>query len=396
MGYGAIMRRFTVKSLNADIDSTLAARYSTIIVEGEIGELKTPSSGHCYMTLRDQEAALSAVAWRSVWQTATYKPTVGERVVIRGRVRVYVPRGVYQLYVHDIRPAGAGALAKEIAARIARLTADGLLDPRRKRALPVFPKVIGVVTSLTGAALQDFLKVSGERLPSARILVAGSVVQGETAPASLIRALELLQEDGRCELIVLTRGGGAKEHLMAFQDEFLARAIAHCSVPVVSAVGHQVDTTIADLVADGVAPTPSAAALLVCPDGFALGQRVDESMASLEDGAARWLQRHRRQLAHLNARLRHPGAALIEIRLRCVDLMRRLSDAWQHRILMQRKATVEQLHARLAALSPEQVLSRGYAIVRHQGRVLEEASSVSSGERLDIHLKKGVVKAVVG
>ena len=390
------MRRFTVKSLNEDIDTTLAARYSTIIVEGEVGELKTPYSGHCYMTLRDQDSAISAVAWRSVWQSAQYKPKVGERVLIRGKVRVYVPRGVYQLYVHEIQPVGAGALAKEIEARKARLMADGLLDPRRKRPLPTFPKTIGVVTSLTGAALQDFLKVSGERYPAAKILVAGSVVQGETAPASLIRALELLEEDGRSEVIVMTRGGGAKEHLMAFQDEYLARAIAACSVPVVSAVGHQVDTTIADLVADHVAPTPSAAALLVCPDGLALTQRVDEAASDLNHAMHRWLSQSRQRLGHLKARLRHPGQSLPDVRKRALELIRRLSTAWQHRILAQRTARLEQLEFRLAALSPKQVLGRGYAIVRHNDVVVESPDAVSDGDTLEIRLRHGELKATVG
>jgi len=389
-----IMRRFTVKSLNEDIDSTLSSRYATIIVEGEIGELKTPNSGHCYMTLRDQDSAVSAVAWRSVWQSSAYKPSVGDRVLLRGKVRVYVPRGIYQLYVHEIHPVGAGALAKEIEARKARLLADGLLDPRRKRALPRFPSTIGVVTSLTGAALQDFLKVSGERFPSAKILVAGSLVQGETAPASLIRALELLEEDGRSEIIVLTRGGGAKEHLLAFQDEYLARAIAHCSVPVVSAVGHQVDTTIADLVADHVAPTPSAAALLVCPDGVALTQRIDEAQWALHSAVNRWVLTHRRQLTHLKARLRHPGQALVDVRSRTLDLIQRLADAWRHRVLAQRMARLEQLECRLIALSPDQVLGRGYAIVRHRGRVLEDAAAVQAGDELEIRVQKGSLTAI--
>lgn len=389
------MRRFTVKSLNEDIDSTLASKYATIIVEGEIGELKTPNSGHCYMTLRERDAALGAVAWRSVWQSSSYKPKVGDRVLLRGKVRVYVPRGIYQFYIHEIQPAGAGALAKELEARKARLMADGLLDPRRKRPLPAFPKYVGVVTSLTGAALQDFLKVSGERYPGARILVAGSLVQGETAPASIIRAMELIEEDGRAEVLVLTRGGGAKEHLMAFQDEFLARAIAHFPIPVVSAVGHQVDTTISDLVADQVAPTPSAAAMLVFPDGPGLSQRIDESQWALNAAMRRWLQSQKRQLSHLQARLRHPGQTVDEVRKRARDLTRRLDEAWQYRIRAPRHAQLRQLEMRLDALSPQQVLGRGYAIVRSGPAVVTRLEDVSDGDRLAVQVSDGMFGATV-
>lgn len=389
------MRRFTVKSLNEDIDSTLASKYATIIVEGEIGELKTPNSGHCYMTLRERDAALGAVAWRSVWQSASYKPKVGDRVLLRGKVRVYVPRGIYQFYIHEIQPAGAGALAKEIEARKARLMADGLLDPRRKRPLPVFPKFVGVVTSLTGAALQDFLKVSGERFPGSRILVAGSLVQGETAPASILRAMDLIAEDGRSEVLVLTRGGGAKEHLMAFQDEFLARAIADFPIPVVSAVGHQVDTTISDLVADQVAPTPSAAAMLVFPDGPGLSQRIDESQWALEAAMQRWVRTQKRQLTHLQARLRHPGQTVQEVRKRAQELTRRLEEAWRFRVEAPRRARVKQLEMRLDALSPQQVLGRGYAIVRSGSSVVTTRDSVSEGDAIAVQVSDGLFGAIV-
>jgi exodeoxyribonuclease VII large subunit len=389
------MRRFTVKSLNEDLDATLTSRYDTILVEGEVRDLKTPSSGHCYIALTDQGSALSAVVWRNVWMATSYRPKIGDRVVCRGRLRVYVTRGVYQLYVHEIQPAGLGALAKEIAERKARLLADGLLDPSRKRRLPPFPNVVGVVTSLTGAALQDFLKVSGHRYPSCKILVAGSVVQGAMAPSSLIRALELLIEEGSSEVIVLTRGGGAKEDLLAFQDEMLARAIAASPIPVVSAVGHQIDTTIADLVADCVAPTPSAAALLVFPDGPAYMQRVDEEMFALSGAIVRWLRRQRIQLGHIRARLRHPGQRLKEIANTREDLLRRLEEAALRGIVKQRRSYLAHLKQRLWSLSPEQVLSRGYAIVRKEDQLMTDASDVDPGDTLVVQFRDGRISATV-
>ncbi len=305
------MRRYSVSALTRELHDLLAARYPVIEVEGEVSNLAVPGSGHAYLTLRDADAVLGAVAWRTTWRALAWRPERGDAVVARGHLGVFGGKGAYQLYVTDIRRAGEGALAAEIARRKARLEAEGLLDPRRKRPLPRFPSVVGVATSLTGAALQDFLKVSGRRFPAARVLVAGCTVQGASAPASVVQAVELLVDDGRAEVIVVTRGGGSKEDLLAFQDEGLARYLALCPVPVVSAVGHQVDTTLCDLVADVVAPTPSAAAETVFPDGDLLRQRADEAGMALAAALARAVRWRRERVAATKARLRHPGQRLV-------------------------------------------------------------------------------------
>jgi len=432
------MRKYTVSQLTRELHALMAGRYPVLEVQGEVGQLATPASGHAYLMLRENDAVLHCVVWRSTWQNLRYRPKRGDRVVCRGKMGVFAGKGSYQLYISGIAPAGEGALAAEIARRRARLEADGLLDPRRKRPLPTFPKVVGVATSLTGAALQDFLKVSRERFPAARILVAHCTVQGPTTPPSVIQALEVLLEDGRPEVLVVTRGGGSKEDLLGFQDEHLARYVAQCPVPVVSAVGHQIDTTLIDLVADAVAPTPSAAAMTALPDGPAWTQRVDEAAMGLERAMTRQMQRRREALQHLRARLRHPGQRLAEVRRqraewvrqlhlrmqwqlrqrsdRVDQLVARLASAmkgrvpgghealaqWEARLLravqaqvQQRRQRVRALQGTAEALSPQQVLGRGYALVTGPQGVVRSVADVTAGEHIKVHVGDGAFDANV-
>lgn len=410
------MQRYTVSSLVKEIDGLLRARYPAVLVEAEVAELSLPGSGHAFLRLADAGASISAVAWRSDWRGFRYRPAQGDRVLIVGRLALYGPRGAFQLYVRDIRPAGLGAMAKELAERRARLEAEGLLDPRRKRPLPPFPSYVGVATALKGAALQDFLRVSGERWPASRILVASCLVQGARAPADILRAVELLLEDGRSEVIVVTRGGGAAEDLMAFQDEQLARILAHSPVPLVSAVGHEVDTTLCDLVADVVVPTPTAAAVRVLPDGPALASRVEEWRLRLELGLARRLERQRARVVDLRGRLRHPARRLDEVRTQARDQRERLGRliarslaerraaliSWTDRLeraaapgVGRARERVQSLEARLHALSPLAVLERGYAVVRTERGVLTHAEHAAPGDGLRVRLAQGELHARV-
>ena len=410
------MEPLTVSGLNAALHELLGLHFSAVSVRGELGQLQVASSGHAYLTLRDNKGSLSAICWRTNWASLGYRPKAGEQVVCRGRIGVYSPQGRYQLYVTHIEPAGEGALAKELAARKARLEAEGLLDPRRKRPLPPFPKVIGVCTSLAGAALQDFLKVSRHRYPAARILVAGCLVQGREAPAEILRAVELLVEDGRSELIVLTRGGGSKTDLLAFQDEQLARYIAHIPVPVLSAVGHEVDTTLCDLVADVVASTPSDAALLALPDAAILSQQVDERLADLGTATLRLLEERRARLASGRARLRHPGERLAQVKSRADQLGERLLLAVGNQVgahgmvalalsgrltpsmarrLERKRERVCAAEGRLGALSPFAVLERGYAIVSGPDGVIQRADQVAAGQELAVKVRQGDFKVRV-
>jgi hypothetical protein len=218
--------KLTVKGLAQQIDRLVGRAFSTVAVEGELAQVQVPQSGHAYLTLREQDAVLHVVMWRTEWAARAVDPRPGERVVVYGRVGTFPAQGRWQVYATRVERAGVGELQRRLEEIRARLLADGLLDPRRKRELPRFPRVVGVATSLQGAALQDFLRVSRERWPAAKILVAGCLVQGEEAAASVVRALELLFEDGRSDVVVVTRGGGSRLDLLPFDDEQLARWIA--------------------------------------------------------------------------------------------------------------------------------------------------------------------------
>lgn len=415
------MREYSVQALMDEVSRGVSERYPRVLVEGEVAQLTVAASGHAYLVLREPgakrgAATLNGVCWRNVWNELSHRPKVGDRVVVRGKLGVYAQRGQVQLTVYEVRAAGEGKMARLIAERIERLTADGLLDPSRKRALPPLPRTIGVVASPTSAALQDFLRVSGERFPSARILLAPAVTQGEEAPSSVVRAMELLRDHGGAEVVVVTRGGGSKEDLMAFQDEQLARYVAHFPLPVVAAVGHQIDTTLIDLVADVSVPTPTAAAVAVCPDGLALAQAVDEANARLGRAMQRRLEVKRAALSALQARLRHPGERLADVRRRRDALSERLSAAMARQLQAERERLVrteEQLDramrsgldrrrnqlagatTALEALSPLSVLSRGFAVVRQGERVLRHPDEAVVGEVVDIRLQGGSLLARV-
>lgn len=409
------MRRYTVAALASELDFLVGRHYPVLLVEGELAQVSLPASGHAYLVLRDRQAALNAVVWRSDWARLQPKPKQGDRVVCRGRLGLYKTQSRYQLYATDVQPAGEGRLAKRIAEIKARLDRDGLLDPRRKRPLPRFPKIVGLATSPTGAALQDFLRVSRGRFPGCRVLLAPCTVQGPEAPSSVLRALELLIEDGRSEVLVVTRGGGGKEDLLPFMDEGLARAIAHSPIPTVSAVGHEIDTTIADLVADAVAPTPSAAALLVLPDGPALAQRVDEAALALERAALRCVRRGRERVEGLRARLRHPGAHVAAGRTRHTELVARLHGAIAghldrartrlqvaerlvpavERDLVRRRLELQRHDQHLRAMSPYAVLERGYAIVTAEAGVVTSPAEVAPGAAIGVRVAGGTFGATV-
>lgn len=385
-------RVWTVKTLSMELAKTFDRFWPRIVIEGEIGQLNTPRSGHCYFQLREGDAVLGGVMWRADWERARFKPKVGERVQCRGRVGLF--GGRVQIYTNHMEPAGDGWLAQQIRERTERLRRDGLLDPARKRPLPPFPRVIGVATSADGAAVADFLRVSGERFPAARVLIGPCKVQGPQGPASVIRALDLLEEHGGCDVLVVTRGGGSKEDLLAFMDEQLARRIAACRVPIVSAVGHAIDTTLADLVADVVVPTPTAAAVAVLPDGHALAARIDEAGMRADRAVGRLLRRRRERLTGLTERLRHPSAQLARNREQVDALRARLDRAIQGR-LERKQARLVTARQRMQALSPLAVLDRGYALVHTEAALLRSVAQASPGDRLRIQVADGTLEVQV-
>jgi len=391
---GAISRNvLTVRELTIHIKRLLDRdeRLMAAWVRGEISNFKLHTSGHMYFTLKDETSQLKCVMFRSQAQRLRFRPDSGLQVLVFGQITVFERDGVYQMYCAEMEPAGLGTLHLQFEQLKQRLSDEGLFDEELKRRLPTLPRRIGIVTAATGAALRDMITVSRRRFPGVHILLSPALVQGAEAPASLIRALERVARYPGVDVIIMGRGGGSLEDLWAFNDEGLARAIRACPVPVVSAVGHETDFTIADFAADLRAPTPSAAAELVVPSRVELQASVANLKARLVTVTRRLVERKRLRLKALSDRpvLQRPQGRLLQDRQRLDDLVRRLGFVGGRRVerLRQRLATAA---GRLNALSPLAVLSRGYSITKGpDGHVLKEAAEVAVGDAITVMLHKG-------
>jgi exodeoxyribonuclease VII large subunit len=359
---------------------------------GEISNFTRAASGHLYFTLKDADAAISCVMWRSAAAQLTWQPEQGAAALAHGRISVYPPRGSYQLYVDLLRPAGLGDLHARFEQLRDKLKAEGLFDPERKQPLPPFPRVVGVVTSPQAAALRDVLTVLQRRYPLARVLLAPTQVQGDEAPPQIVTGLQALDARDDVDLILVVRGGGSLEELWAFNDERVARAIAACRHPVVSGVGHETDFTIADFVADLRAPTPSAAAELAVPDQLELrrwiaawAERMAGSMDARLDQMWQALAQQQQALRRLS-----PQARVNTHRQQVDDLTRRAGRALAHDLAL-RRSGLSGFEARLAALSPLATLGRGYAIVRQEetGGIVRRVGQVRAGDRLTVQVQDG-------
>jgi exodeoxyribonuclease VII large subunit len=410
---------YTVSRLTQSIKAVLDTAFEDLWVRGEVSGLKVHSSGHIYFALKDRDARISAVVFRGSVPHLACRPTEGAEVLCRGRMDVYPPHGSYSLVVERMEAVGQGALLEELEKRRRRLEAEGLFDPARKRPLPLLPGTVGLVTSPTSAAIQDMLRVIFERYP-ARVLVYPARVQGEGAAAELVRGLQVLGAQPDVDVIILGRGGGATEDLLAFSEEAVVRAVATCPKPVISAVGHETDTPLCDFAADLRAPTPTAAAEAVVPrlsdlQGWAADRRrsLQRHMRSSEDYARRLTDDLRQQLE-----LRFRGA--LEVRQttlgglrgelwrqhprnqldRRAEALARLKDGLALAArdgLASREQKLERAKGLFAVLGPRGQLLRGYALVKKvpgDGRPLTDAAQVASGDGLEIVLAKGAVKAV--
>ncbi len=389
----------TVRQLNLYVRTLLEgdANLASVLVAGEISNFKNHySSGHLYFSLKDADALVRAVMFRGNASRLQFRPEEGMRVICRGRVSLYEKDGQYQFYVEVMQPDGVGALAVAFEQRKQRLAAAGLFDEARKRPLPPFPSKIGVITSPTGAAVQDILQILGRRWPVAEILLVPVLVQGERAAADLTRALRTLSARDDVDLILIGRGGGSAEDLWAFNDEALAYAIAESPVPVVSAVGHETDFTICDFVADLRAPTPSAAAELASPDGAQLSAYFAETPARLSRLLQTRLTACRDRLTALRARraFSAPGRLLEPQEQRLDGLTSRLADAISDG-LRTREDALARSAAALDAFSPLRVLARGYAIAQQNGAVVRWAAEVLPDEDLTLRFSDGAVRCRV-
>ena len=388
----------TVSALNRLVRQLIEDALGTLWVEGEISNLARPSSGHIYFSLKDATAQVRCAMFRQSTRRLGFEPDNGLQVLVRARVGLYEPRGEYQLVVEHMEPAGAGALRQRFEALKAKLAAEGLFDPERKRPLPRVPQRIGVITSPTGAALRDVLIALRRRLPAVEVLIYPTSVQGEKAAPEIVAALARASSRAECDLLILTRGGGSLEDLWPFNEEIVARAIVASTIPVISGVGHETDFTIADFVADLRAPTPSQAAELAVPDGMTYLGRLAGVGASLERFLRRRLRDEQRLLDTLLHRLgrTHPGVIVRDRQQRLDEIETRLKRAIRQ--AMQAIVTRAKLIERgLESLSPLATLQRGYAIVcrADDGTLVTRSEQVRKGARIDVRLASGGLDATV-
>lgn len=366
-------------------------------VSGEISNLSRPSSGHVYFTLKDSGAALRCVIWRTAMLRLRADLQNGLAVEAHGQVSLYERDGQYQLYIDTLRPAGEGRLYQEFLRLKARLEAEGLFDEERKRPLPERPARIGIVSSPTGAALQDMLNTLKQRYPLAEVVLAPTAVQGEDAPPEIVRALNALNRLGGVDVILVARGGGSLEDLWAFNDERVVRAVVASRAPVVSGIGHETDFTLVDFAADRRAPTPTGAAVLATPDVADLRAGLQGVIDRLAGGMQVILDGWRAQVDGVQARLNRasPVWRLRNDRQRLDELQARLNRAALASLELKR-ARLETLAARLTGLNPRLVLRRGYALVENpDGTLVRSVGQLKKGHSIRLRLADGQAGATV-
>ncbi len=429
---------YSITGLTQEIQSLLEKQFDFVWVEGEISNFSAPASGHYYMVLKDEKAQIRTVMFRLQARYLRFRPENGMHVLAQGRVGVYPPRGEYQIILDYLEPLGAGALALAFEQLKKKLAAQGLFDPDIKKPLPFLPQRVAVVTSPTGAAIRDFLKVIGRRFANIEIIVVPVRVQGEGACSDMVKALELINRKLRVDIIVLTRGGGSLEDLWAFNQEELALAVRRSTIPVVSAVGHEIDLTICDLAADFRAPTPSAAAELLVAEKESLLTRLNDLETRLKSGWEQGLKMRFQRLSYLSKLLKDPRKRLDEIWMRLDDIQSRLNrqlayflqekqnrvSAGEHSLLaysptyliragrrelgfygasLRRamktqlwniRSSVSALENRMTDLSPLSILKRGYSITRKlpEQTIIRDAFSVTEGDRVQVLVSKGELR----
>jgi exodeoxyribonuclease VII large subunit len=433
---------YSVSELSREIKGLLEGKFPDVWVTGEVSNFRAAGSGHFYFTLKDANAQLRAVCFRNQARYLKFKPQDGISVIARGRLSIYEARGEYQLYVEYLEPAGLGALQLAFEQLKAKLAAEGLFDPSRKKPLPVLPRTIGIVTSPFGAAIRDILRVLRRRFRNMNVLIHPAAVQGEGAAEEIAEGIEYFNEHALADVLIVGRGGGSLEDLWAFNEEVVARAIAKSKIPIISAVGHETDFTIADFVADLRAPTPSAAAELVV-------HRKQDFIAEIENRARRMTQVLRLKLSEARERFlglrmhsvfqmlatriaeraQRVDEAVVEMNRMMRDKLSEGRHAWLEisagivrydfarllnlkeaslaeretklstefsNYLRDRQARLSQVAAIITERSPMTILNRGYSITRDaSGHILRDASRVNVGDEISVHLSKGEIGATV-
>jgi exodeoxyribonuclease VII large subunit len=383
---------YSVAELNRAARYTLENGIGEVWVEGEISRLTRQSSGHWYFTLKDEAAAVSCAMFKQNNTTVVFEPKDGLKVRVFGQASLYEPRGSYQLIIRKMEEAGKGSLQEQFEKLKAKLAAEGLFDEARKKPLPLLPQKIGVVTSPTGAAIRDIINVLTRRFPNLGILLAPVTVQGEGAAEKIAAAIEYLNTRDDIDLMIVGRGGGSIEDLWAFNEEIVARAIAASRIPVISAVGHEIDFTISDFVADVRAPTPSAAAELAVPEKAGLETQIAGLAARLGGSLQNQIYVLRERIPGFRQTMTHALHNGVQQRQQRVD---QAALALSHRLesaVAGRKQDLKRLGLQLRALSPLAVLDRGYSLTQTvDGNVVRDASRLKKGDTLKTRFAKGIV-----
>ncbi|WP_439258418.1 exodeoxyribonuclease VII large subunit [Lonepinella sp. BR2271] len=429
---------YSVTQLNSAVRNSLEGQFGAIWLSGEISNFTQPVSGHWYLTLKDEHAQVRCAMWRMKTQRVNFRPQNGMQVLVRAGVSLYEPRGDYQLILESMQPAGDGLLQQQFEQLKMQLAAEGLFAQHLKKKLPHFCQSVGVVTSATGAALQDILQILKRRDPSLHVVIYPTQVQGKEATAEIVKMIELANQRQEVDVLIVGRGGGSLEDLWCFNTEPVARAIFHSRLPIISAVGHETDVTIADFVADLRAPTPSAAAELVSRDQGQLLQQLTDQQQRLDRALDRLFEQKYQQLRHLQMRLQHqhPQARLALQQQQTAQLTQRLARAMQHCLgkkrdnftalcrrldnnpvpyrLQKQQQHIQQLNVRLNlalkhnlrqkqqrlahccgkmdSLSPLKVLARGYAIAENaQGKAITSVQQVSVGQPMQTIVSDGTI-----
>lgn len=386
---------YSVGDLNRAIKNHLEGEFPLIWIKGEISNFKPHSSGHFYFSLKDDRAQVSAVMFKGFNRHIKFKPKDGMEVIVRGKVTVYEPRGSYQVMCEVMEPVGVGALQIAFEQLKQKLAQEGLFEPSRKKQIPSAAQRVAIVTSPTGAAIRDMCNVLERRMKNLEIMVFPCSVQGKAAASEIVAAIELANKIGTFDVMIVGRGGGSIEDLWSFNEEIVARAIAASKIPTVSAVGHEIDFTIADFVADLRAPTPSAAAELISRNASDLSDKIFMQLRSLQVHIGKRMQMEKQKVIHLQRRLVDPKRKLQDLMLKTDDLSIRLQKTAERNIQFKRQ-TFARWASVLDSLSPLKVLDRGYAIVKdNKGKIIKDSKKAKVGEEVQIQLLNGTLHAEV-
>ena len=388
----------SVSELNSLLKDVLEGTFPSIKIEGEISNYRPNSSGHLYFTLKDTTSQISAVMFRSNVMSLSFVPKDGVKVQCTGRITVYPPRGNYQILITKMEVAGEGDVLKMLEDRKRRLAMEGLFESQRKRQLPAFPKTIGVVTSSTGAALRDILQITRRRNPCVSVIIFPALVQGDEAAPSIVKQINTANAYNMCDVLIVGRGGGSLEDLLPFSEEIVVRAIAASKIPVVSAVGHEIDWALSDYAADCRAPTPSAAAEIVVP------QKID-ILNNLQYLSNELYQEMSRRIDKMKSMVKQFNPDNMELKFRSIEqpLLSRLDNAKEAIIqnMMQKvkdtKMLIENCHAILESSSPQTILARGYSMVRNKEtqEIITNTKNLTKGTQIEIVPAVGRFTAVV-